>query len=103
MFMINIIILFLHYPLNIPYYVTPLRIKTVDRVKRVAYEILDQHSDKFSSDFSKNKIAFDELVLVRSKQLRNEIVGFITKVKNKESSEDTQNVVTDDSPETIVS
>lgn len=74
----------------------------MDRVKRTAYEILAKYSDNFSSDFEKNKIVFDELVLVRSKQLRNEIVGFITKIKNNESSDDTKKVVTNVSSETII-
>ena len=58
----------------------------MNRVKRIAYQILDKHGENFTTDFEKNKELFDKYAVVRSKQLRNEIVGFITKLMNAESS-----------------
>ena len=67
----------------------------MDRVKIIAYKIMDEFNADFSTVFETNKKVLDELVLVRSKQLRNEIAGFITKIKNSELSEDTSNVAHD--------
>ncbi len=52
----------------------------MNRVKRLAYSILDIHGDSFSSDFKSNKEILDKVARIRSKQLRNEIAGFITKI-----------------------
>lgn len=65
----------------------------MDRVRRIANEMVKKYDASFSTNFEVNKKAFDELMLVRSKQLRNEIVGFITKIKNRESNDDTQNML----------
>lgn len=51
----------------------------VDRIKRLSYEVLDQHKSKFGENFSDNKKLLDELTIIRSKGLKNEIAGYITK------------------------
>ncbi len=51
----------------------------VDRIKRLSYEVLDQHKSKFGHNFSDNKKLLDELTIIRSKGLKNEIAGYITK------------------------
>jgi small subunit ribosomal protein S17e len=48
-------------------------------VKRIANSILENHKEKFSSDYSKNKETIKELIDIRSKTLRNKIAGYITK------------------------
>jgi len=50
----------------------------LDRVRRIALTLINAHPDKFSADYQKNKQAVQELVSFHSKQLRNEVVGFIT-------------------------
>ncbi|MDP6641526.1 MAG: hypothetical protein QF381_03725 [Nitrososphaerales archaeon] len=60
----------------------------MNRVKRIAYQILDKHGENFTTDFEKNKELFDKYAVIRSKQLRNEIVGLITKLMNTESSDE---------------
>ncbi len=60
----------------------------MDRVKRIAYQILDKYGENFTTNFEKNKELFGKYAFVRSKQLRNEIVGFITKLMNDESSDE---------------
>ncbi|MFQ6135028.1 MAG: 30S ribosomal protein S17e [Nitrososphaerales archaeon] len=60
----------------------------MNRVKRVAYQILELHRDSFTDDFEKNKEVLDKVAQVRSKQLRNEIAGFITKLMKEEAPEE---------------
>jgi small subunit ribosomal protein S17e len=59
----------------------------VDRIKRLSYEVLDEHKSKFGEDFVINKKALDEVSIVRSKGLKNEIAGYITKFIKKEVRE----------------
>jgi len=47
-------------------------------------EVLGQHKDKFGIDFSNNKKMLDEISIIRSKGLKNEIAGYITKLLKKE-------------------
>ena len=42
-------------------------------------EVLGKHKSKFGQDFSDNKKALDEVTIIRSKGLKNEIAGYITK------------------------
>lgn len=50
----------------------------VDRVKRISMQILDKYGNLFTSDFDKNKDLLSQVALIRSKQLRNKIAGYIT-------------------------
>ena len=52
----------------------------MDRIKRLSTEILKKYEDKFSTDFSENKQHLNEISIVRSKGLKNEIAGYITKI-----------------------
>jgi small subunit ribosomal protein S17e len=60
----------------------------VDRIKRLSYEVLDGHKSKFGEDFAVNKQALDQISIVRSKGLKNEIAGYITKFIKKEIREE---------------
>ena len=71
----------------------------MDRVKRIAYQVLDKYGENFTTDFEKNKELFDKYAYVRSKQLRNEIVGFITKLMNDESPDKKKVEIVTDPPE----
>lgn len=42
-------------------------------------QVLDKHKDKFTVDFTNNKKMLDQLAIIRSKGLKNEMAGFITK------------------------
>lgn len=50
----------------------------MDRVKRLAKELLDKHGSLFSEDFEKNKVLLSQVAVIRSKELRNRLAGFIT-------------------------
>jgi len=51
----------------------------LDRVKRISEQILEIHGNVFTEDFEKNKEILMKVAVIRSKQLRNEVAGFITK------------------------
>ena len=52
----------------------------MDRVRRIAEQILEKHPDLFTTDFEKNKELLTEVAIIRTKSLRNEIAGYITVV-----------------------
>ncbi len=60
----------------------------MDRIKRLAYEVLDGHKSKFGVDFADNKKALNQISIVRSKTLKNKIAGYITKFIKKEIREE---------------
>ena len=71
---------FLEYRYKIPQFIK----RTVDRIKRLSYEVLNEHKSKFGEDFADNKKILDQLSIIRSKGLKNEIAGYITKFIKKE-------------------
>ena len=50
----------------------------MDRVRRIAEQILEKHPDLFTADFENNKELLIEVAIIRTKALRNEIAGYIT-------------------------
>lgn len=60
----------------------------MDRIKRISYEVLDLYKSKFTEDFADNKKMLDQVSIVRSKGLKNEIAGYITKFIKKEVREE---------------
>ena len=47
-------------------------------------EVLALHKDKFNTDFVQNKKVLEEIAIVRSKGLKNELAGYITKYLKRE-------------------
>ena len=60
----------------------------MDRIKRLSYEVLDTHKSKFGEDFADNKKILDQISIIRSKGLKNEVAGYITKFVKKEIREE---------------
>ena len=61
----------------------------MNRIKRLSTEILNEYQDKFGTDFSSNKQFLNEVTIIRSKGLKNEIAGYITKIlRRKQKFED---------------
>ena len=61
----------------------------VDRIKRLSYEVLDKHKSKFNESFTDNKKSLDQVAIIRSKGLKNEVAGYITKfIKTEKREED---------------
>jgi len=51
----------------------------VDRIKKLSLEVLKNHKDEFGTDFVDNKKNLEQFAIIRSKGLKNEIAGYITK------------------------
>jgi small subunit ribosomal protein S17e len=49
----------------------------------MANELLERYPDKFTSDYNENKETIKNFAIVRSKELRNKIAGYITKTINR--------------------
>jgi len=56
------------------------RIKTVG-IRNKTKEIFRLHKDKFTTDFEKNKQILMEVASIPSKKIRNQVAGYITKLK----------------------
>ena len=59
----------------------------MDRIKRLSYEVLEKHKSKFNENFTDNKKQLDKIAIIRSKGLKNEVAGYITKFIKKEHFE----------------
>ena len=57
----------------------------MDRITRLSMQVLQRHKDKFTADLAENKKLLDQLAVVRSKGLKNEMAGYITKFVKRES------------------
>ena len=57
----------------------------MDRITRLSMQVLQRHKDKFTTDFAENKKLLDQLAVVRSKGLKNEMAGYITKFVKREN------------------
>ena len=54
------------------------------RIRSYSMQILDKNKDIFGTDFTENKMAIPQVAVIRSKQVRNEIAGYITRVMKDE-------------------
>jgi small subunit ribosomal protein S17e len=53
------------------------RIKTIP-IKTLGDRLIEEHADKFSTDFDKNKKALGTMKNMTSKKIRNILAGYIT-------------------------
>lgn len=60
----------------------------MDRIKNLSYKVLAEHHSKFSEDFADNKKVLNQISIIRSKGLKNEIAGYITKYIKKQIREE---------------
>ncbi len=56
----------------------------MDRIKKLSMEILENNKEKFGTDFYENKKILDEIAIIRSKGLKNELAGYITRFIKRE-------------------
>ena len=63
---------------------------------------MNEYQDKFGTDFSSNKQILNEVAIIRSKGLKNEIAGYITKIlqRQKKFEERKKQFVEDENKET---
>ena len=64
----------------------------MEKTRRLAEVILQRHPEAFSVDFEKNKKSLDDLALIPSKQLRNQIAGYIAKSLKSDAEEEKETV-----------
>ena len=64
----------------------------MNRIKRISTELLQRYPDKFGLNFDANKNAINELAIVRSKVLRNEVAGYITAHLHKQAAQEKASV-----------
>ena len=57
----------------------------MDRIKRLSNEVLNEYSERFGTDFSTNKQTLNDITVIRSKGLKNEIAGYITKMLQRQA------------------
>jgi small subunit ribosomal protein S17e len=60
----------------------------MNRIKRISTDLLQKHPDKFGLEFDANKKSLNELAVVRSKVLRNELAGYITSHLRKQAAQE---------------
>ncbi|TBR22254.1 MAG: hypothetical protein EPO63_07615 [Candidatus Nitrosotenuis sp.] len=61
----------------------------MDRIKRLSMQAITRYGAKFTTDFGENKKVLEQVSIIRSKGLKNEIAGYITKyIKREKSSKD---------------
>jgi small subunit ribosomal protein S17e len=60
----------------------------VDRIKRLSFEVMNDHKSKFGEDFADNKKVLNQVSIVRSKGLKNKVAGYITRFIKKEIREE---------------
>jgi len=59
----------------------------VNRIRRISTELLAAHRKEFGTDFHDNKKILNEVAIIRSKGLKNEIAGYITSYLRRELEE----------------
>lgn len=67
----------------------------MNRVKKLSTELLNRYPDKFNVDFQQNKKIIDEIAKVKSKELRNQIAGYIASYMNKQTKEQNKKIEQD--------
>ena len=59
----------------------------MNRIRRISTELLAAYRREFGTDFQDNKKILDEVAIIRSKGLKNEIAGYITSYLRRELEE----------------
>lgn len=67
----------------------------LNRVKKLSTELVNKYPNKFNVDFQQNKKVIDEIAKVRSKELRNQIAGYIASYIHKQAKEQNKKIEED--------
>lgn len=60
----------------------------MNRIKRISTELLQKYPEKFGLEFDANKKTLNDIAVVRSKVLRNELAGYITAHLRKQAAQE---------------
>ena len=58
------------------------------KIKRLGDEILEHHSEHFTTNFEDNKKMVAEVAFIASKKIRNQVAGYITHTLNARVNEE---------------
>ncbi|HIE23093.1 MAG TPA: 30S ribosomal protein S17e [Candidatus Korarchaeota archaeon] len=53
-------------------------------IKRIAYKLIKEYPELWTTDFEHNKKLVERVVDVKSKEYRNRIAGYLTRLKVRE-------------------
>jgi len=53
-------------------------------IKRIAYKLIKEYPELWTADFEHNKMLVAKVVDVKSKEYRNRIAGYLTRLKIRE-------------------
>ena len=65
---------------------------SMHRVRRIATDLMNKYPDRFGTNFEQNKKTIVELAIVRSKELRNQVAGYVASHLNKQSKSSEENL-----------
>ena len=71
---------------------------SMHRVRRIAIDLMNKYPDRFGTNFEQNKKTIVELAIVRSKELRNQVAGYIASHLNKQSKSSEENLESQGEP-----
>ncbi len=52
----------------------------MNKIRRTAEELVNRHPTLFSGDFEKNKEALEQVAIIHTRSIRNQLAGAITKI-----------------------
>lgn len=70
-------------------------------VKSIGDNLIEEYSDRFSTNFEKNKKIIDELIDIESKSVRNKISGYVTHEMEKNKKLNTRKISYDAGPSPV--
>ncbi|MEM2759844.1 MAG: 30S ribosomal protein S17e [Nitrososphaerales archaeon] len=73
----------------------------MNRIKRISMQLIERHAEKFSSDYEKNKEVLSKIAIIRSKQLRNEVAGYITAYVKRQGDRKEEKMVVEEITESL--
>jgi len=56
-------------------------------IKRLAIELIQKFPDQFTDDFEKNKILVEKLTTIGTKNMRNRVAGYISRLMEDRKSQ----------------
>ncbi len=72
----------------------------MNRIRRIAMQLLERYDGMFTTDFESNKELLERIAVFRSKELRNEVAGYITRHIMRSSDKAKQSTVDESSTST---
>ena len=61
------------------------RIRTL-LIKKLGKKYFEMYKDKLTTDYEKNKLILKSLISIKSKKIRNKVIGYITKLMKSKSA-----------------